>query len=150
MTDLDQWIDSQELPIEVVEVRGREFKFQALSRRRYRELIDAHPPKDKTGEWNPDTFPPALIAACSVEPKLTTEQAERIWSGDNWSAADSNRLFLVAWNLCEYGRGAVFTLPGFAGIGDSGQSSTTASPKASPTRSSSVGTKRTRTKRSAG
>ena len=41
--------------------------------------------------FNPDTFPPALIAQCSVTPDLTREQADRIWV--EWSDGQTGVLF---------------------------------------------------------
>ena len=45
--------------------------------------------------WNPETFPPALMSQCMVEPELTLEQAARIWA--EWSDAQSGILF----DLCQ-------------------------------------------------
>lgn len=72
-----------------------QFTFQAVGRKHYRELIDAHPPDDEDREralaqfgdrrlarWHSDTFVPALIAACVVEPAMTEEQAQTLW--DEW------------------------------------------------------------------
>lgn len=45
--------------------------------------------------WNPETFPPALMAQCMVEPELDLEQADRIWT--EWSDAQAGVLF----DLCQ-------------------------------------------------
>jgi hypothetical protein len=51
---------------------------------RWLALIGEHPPTkdqlehDKSLDHNPETFPPAAIAECSVDPKLTVRQVERL------------------------------------------------------------------------
>lgn len=65
-----------------IEQATRTFKFRALSRRRWRALLGAHPPlkqhKADGLDFNPETFPVAAIAACAVEPSMTAEQAEQV------------------------------------------------------------------------
>lgn len=77
-----------------IESSAIQFKFGALSYRAWSDLLAAHPPTkkqlkeaaDRSGEWmrrqvldhNPDTFPPALVAACAVEPEMTAEQATQL------------------------------------------------------------------------
>lgn len=96
------------------------FKFKALGRRRYQELLDEHPPTpeqlekakaevegqtDQEGNplmadlpWNPDTFPDALIAKCLIEPDLSKEEIMSLLSDDNWSSAEVLSLFETALN----------------------------------------------------
>jgi hypothetical protein len=94
-----------------------EFIFEALPRPDFEKLRDDHPPmaaqrsefKSKmraqgfaahqVGElgYNPDTFPPALIAACCVSPKLTLEDALEIWSGEDFSAGELGSLMNAAY-----------------------------------------------------
>ncbi len=103
---------------------------RALPRRQYRELVDAHPPREGSDDkdWNADTYPPALIAASCVDPSFTLEQAVQAW--DEWDTATVGRLFLTAFQLNEFGSKVGFTLPGSAKTGGSGPNSTTASPEA--------------------
>jgi hypothetical protein len=58
---------------------ARRFRFRALSRRAWRDLLSQHPPRkqDKADQldFNPETFPVAAIAACALEPAMTAEQA---------------------------------------------------------------------------
>lgn len=110
------------------------FVVRALPRRQYRELLDDHPPVKDGADWNPDTFPPALIAACVVDPEMTVEQAAQIW--EEWEAGEMGRLFLECWKLNEQTAGVGFTLPGSDKTSGSGRKSNTASTKASRTRSS--------------
>lgn len=111
-----------------------DFKLRALPRSEYRAMLDDHPPVDSGAEWNPDTFCPALIAACCVDPVMTGEQATQIWN--EWEAGEVGRLFLACWQLNEQTAGVGFTLPGSAKTSGSGQRSSTATTKASRTRRS--------------
>jgi hypothetical protein len=57
------------------------FEFEALAPHAYAELMLEHMPEGEqvmTGmRWNPETFTPALIAACSVEP-MTAEEFDEL------------------------------------------------------------------------
>jgi hypothetical protein len=70
------------------------FRFRALPRKVYRELLDEH--KDESGEkrWDTETFPPALIAACAVDPEMTLEQATSVY--DEWDENQASTLFAAA------------------------------------------------------
>jgi len=61
-----------------------EFTFEALGSQEYTKLKAAHPPsaKDRKNrlDFNSDTFPQRLIAACCVEPEISAEQAEQLLS----------------------------------------------------------------------
>lgn len=111
-----------------------ELKFQALPRREYRVLLDEHPPDTEGADWNPDTFPPALIAACSLDPKLTLEQAGEMW--EEWEAGEMGRVFMLCFQLNEHAAGLSFGLPGSGRTDGSGKKSATAPKKGSRTRSS--------------
>ena len=78
---------------------------QSIGRKRYEALMQEHKPtrqqnaeaQKETGEdapYNVDTFPIALIAACSVEPVMTDEQVQQIW--DEWNSAEVMDLFFAA------------------------------------------------------
>ena len=71
-----------------------ELVFEALGRREYDSLVELHPRRDDKAGWafDLDSFAPALISACSVEPKLTVEQAESLFN--EWETALSRELFL--------------------------------------------------------
>lgn len=79
------------------------FEFQGIGRAAYDKLVEAHPPrkedKDNKAEFNVDTFPPALIAASSFEPKITEEQAELIFNDPSWSQAELLKLFYTAYSV---------------------------------------------------
>ena len=82
-------------------------KYQAISPKAYDELIAANPPvgKDKVDgqPYNIDTFAPALIAAVSLEPKLTYEQAKEIYSSPDWAGGEITTLFINAQRVCNTG-----------------------------------------------
>jgi hypothetical protein len=70
-------------------------KFQAVSSKTYDDLVAAHPPLegDTESAWNGDTFAPALLAASSLEPKLSVEQATQVWESDAWSRGELMDMF---------------------------------------------------------
>lgn len=119
-----------------VEVEGGpvDLRLRALPRREYRALLESHPAVKEGADWNADTFPPALLAACLVQPEFTLEQATEIW--DEWETEEASRLFLAAYYLNEDAKRLGFMLPGSAQTGGSGQNSTTAPPEESPTQPS--------------
>lgn len=58
------------------------FTFTEISRYDYEKLLRQHPPKGANKDeymWDPETFPPALIAAASLEPKLSLPDATQLW-----------------------------------------------------------------------
>lgn len=60
-------------------------------------LIDEHPPtkeqKAEGAQWNPETFQPALIAACAQDAGMTAEQWAHELTSGRWSTAERNELF---------------------------------------------------------
>lgn len=59
------------------------FRLRGLTRQGWTALLTEHPPRpgeqtDKTLGYNTDTFFPALIRACLVEPELNDEQWEQL------------------------------------------------------------------------
>lgn len=89
---------------EAVEEATVEFVISSLSRLKYQELIEAHPPTEEQIEEakknnevkpdnNPDTFGPALIAACISQPEgVTQEDADAIWN--EWPPGEALDLYL--------------------------------------------------------
>lgn len=67
-----------------IEEAGTEFTFKSIGRRRWQNLIAAHPPtdadkaQDRTAEINGRTFPIAAVAASCVDPEMSDEQAEEL------------------------------------------------------------------------
>jgi hypothetical protein len=89
----------------------RRMVYRALPSKVYDDLVAAHPPtprqlSDANGSgvsYNLDTFAPALIAACSYEPKLSYEQAEQLYHAPEWSGGEISTLFWNAQRVCNSG-----------------------------------------------
>src|SRR3954471_16505238 len=64
-------------------------KYQAIGMREYDRLVSKHPPKPEQrvdgASFDIDTFAPALISACAVDPEITLAEAKEIWNSDDWS-----------------------------------------------------------------
>jgi len=73
--------------------------FKTVGSRQYDDLVADHKPtKEQTKEnyqWNPETFPAALISACSVEPEITHEEAEQLWNSPDWSRGELMDVFMA-------------------------------------------------------
>lgn len=77
----------------------RVFRFRALGRRKYRELLEQHP-SDVPGErWDDDTFPRALISACCISPEMTPTDVDRLFDVLNDGSVET--LFLGAYSVNE-------------------------------------------------
>ena len=88
-------------------------RLQGLPKVTFEELVRQHAPSDKQKkEWteagmrgepafDTDTFPPALVAACSIDPPLTEENTKEMWLAEDsvWPAAVLKALFNVAHRL---------------------------------------------------
>jgi hypothetical protein len=74
------------------------FRFRALGRTAYSDLLAAHEPRKGTDDasWNNDTYPHALIAACCIEPVMTVEQVDQLT--EVLSQRQRNELFNQAWS----------------------------------------------------
>ena len=90
-----------------------EMVFSAISSHELDALQAKHTPsteqRAKGSSFNPDTFPPALVAACSVDPKITEEEAKEIWASDAWSMGELAYLFDTVSGLCTEGLNVPFT-----------------------------------------
>ena len=88
-------------------------KYQAIGMRAYDRLVSKHPPKpDQRAEgasFDIDTFAPALISACSVEPEMSVSDAKKIWDSDEWSRGDVMVLFRQAVELNNRGLDVPFS-----------------------------------------
>lgn len=124
-----------------VERTAKEFRFKEVPRHVYEALIAEFPPSraereasDEPIPWSPDKFPPALIAAASVDPKLDRESAKKLWRGLPFGEA--RRLFVAA--LQPQGKvGAVpLAVSGTGATPTTGTNSGTADPEGSPEASS--------------
>lgn len=94
---------------EQMEDNAVSFTFRSIGREPYEELIDQNQPtkeqRDKARKaggqltYNPDTFPPKLLAASSLDPKLTEAEAKELWNDDRWNQAELMSLFLTAMSV---------------------------------------------------
>ena len=88
-------------------------KYQAIGMRGYDKLVSKYPPKpDQRAEgasFDMDTFAPALISACAVDPVITLEEAKSIWVSDDWSRGDVMVLFRNAVELNNRGLDVPFS-----------------------------------------
>jgi hypothetical protein len=104
-TDAQVELFRAEQRLEAVEARMRDedavadFTFRSVGRAAYDALVGTHQPTASQraqakslgmGEiaWNPDTFPPALVALCLSTPKLTEEEVGALWASDDWNQAE--------------------------------------------------------------
>ena len=80
-----------------IEDKTRIYRFRPLTPRRWRALKAEHPPKkqhrDMGLDFDAETFPPAAIAACSVDPKLTVSEAQEIEDDPSFSSGDFDLLW---------------------------------------------------------
>lgn len=79
-------------------------------RKRYEALVNEHPPTEEQNAesqrehkqdapYNAETFGPALVAACAVEPELTEEQAQSLI--DDWNLNEAMLLVIGALEVCQ-------------------------------------------------
>lgn len=138
------------------------FIFQDIGRKRYEDLNAKHLPDEAQRQLWKDagekgvlahdiyTFPPALIAACSIAPtekhlenwegpgvlgpKITVEKAQEI--AEEWSDGDFELLWMGAFSVCKEQTSAPLSRRAIARMMDSNSNSTTALNEESPTPSS--------------
>ena len=91
-------------------------KYRAIGAKAYDKLVSKHPPKAEDrlegASFDINTFAPALIAACSVEPEMTEEDAKEIWDSPEWSRGDLMVLFRNAVDLNNRGLDIPFSANG--------------------------------------
>jgi hypothetical protein len=90
-----------------------EMIFEAISYKELDALQAKHPPTQDQriagAAFNRNTFPPALVAACSVDPKINEADARDIWTSEEWSTGELNTLFDTVSGLCMKGLDVPFT-----------------------------------------
>ena len=86
------------------------FKFRGLGRKRWEDLKAEHPPteqdhanareasgnEDTVAEYSVDSLAPALIAEASVSPRLSAEEVDVMFNGDDWNTPEIASLFQTA------------------------------------------------------
>lgn len=135
LAEIDAEIDTQKQAVADASI---EFVFRALPAKVYERLVRQHRPTDEqkaaatelaTDEglpkaaaqklvYNPDTFPPAIIAATLISPKMTVDEViHEIWGhpedtdddgadreetpADAWNTTERGVLFQTARNVCQ-------------------------------------------------
>lgn len=81
------------------------FRMRGISAFRYQELLDDHPGREgKNERYNPLTYPPALIAACCVDPHMSEVEAKQLV--EVLGTGQTDKLFSAAMTVTQ-GPGAV-------------------------------------------
>lgn len=106
------------------------FVFEGLSREDWERLLDDHRPKEHqrsrarregTSEflnWDPDTFPPALIAATLVDPPgITLDKARELWESDRFNRSELEAIFSGAHIACIDSASRKLTAADLAAVG---------------------------------
>lgn len=83
----------------VVEVLMKKHRPTASQVAEFQEILEDQGLPKQTLQFNEDTFPPALLSACCVTPKMTTEEAQALWDSENFSRGDLSAMFQSAWNI---------------------------------------------------
>jgi len=80
----------------------RVIELRAIDAMAFDKLVEKHPPNDdqrrRNLAWNQETFVPALIAVCSVEPSLSEEQVCQL--RERWNRGEMQQLWETCLNLC--------------------------------------------------
>lgn len=110
-TQIDQLTDElEELEREAADL-SIEFSFRDLGRKGYDALLSEHPPTPEDKEmWSNAggegklayslvTFPPALVSATSLEPKISIKEAQTMF--EDWGEGDLELLFTTALMACK-------------------------------------------------
>jgi hypothetical protein len=72
-----------------------EFRFRALPRKEFSDLLAKHPPLTDTQAWNAETLQVELVALACVSPAMSLEQADALFDAVNESGR--SELFTAAW-----------------------------------------------------
>jgi hypothetical protein len=83
-----------------MQAASRTFVLRRLPRPRFRELLTEHPPGEDAAEGtevDPETFYPALVRECTVEPELDDDDWAWLLGPDQLSDAEYEELAGAAW-----------------------------------------------------
>lgn len=120
-----------------IEAASKVFKLTAVSPREWADLRRAHLPtasqliREPNLDHNPDTFPSAAVAACSVDPELSYEQVEKLRESPKVDFGEWQKLWLAVADLNLEVAAAPKSLAATAVLSRNGGSSTTAARKGS-------------------
>ena len=92
-----------------------EWTFQALPALKADQLRGEHPATAAQKRSNPnavlnlDTYHPAFIAACSLDPKISEEEAAELFKNDGLSAGELESILAECYKVNNEGLGVPFT-----------------------------------------
>ena len=92
----------QELEAEMAE-STYDFTFRALAPKAWSDLLAKHPDPKKERLFNQDTFVPAAIAACCIDPEGMDDPEQVAALFDALSAGQQGDLFQAAWEVNQAG-----------------------------------------------
>lgn len=77
------------------------FTFRGLGRSAYESLVSFHATSDSIRRlpYELNTFAPALLHLCAIEPEVSQKDAEQIWN--EWSMGETNALLEAALSACQ-------------------------------------------------
>lgn len=86
---------------EQMEAFNLEVHLSSIGAQAWADLLRHHPPRKRGQSHDPDTFPPAAVAACATEPKITEDQAQRMFA--TLHSAEWSKLWVAVVGLNEVG-----------------------------------------------
>lgn len=92
------------------------FTFQGIGDKSWSDLLAAHPPRkghEETENFDPGSYPVALVSAASVDPKMTVEQATQLFN--SFTLTQRNIVFAAAYSANVRGVDIPFSPPASAG-----------------------------------
>lgn len=75
-----------------------ELRFRALPPQEYSDLVAAHPSDDPDQAFDAESFDPALVAACSLEPRMTVAEVNELY--ENLNRHSRSLIWSAAWRAC--------------------------------------------------
>jgi hypothetical protein len=90
------------------------FRFRGLGRTKFRALLAEHPGDDDAA-FDRDTFPPALVAACSLDPVMSAADVRDL--ADAITDGQFDALFGACWDACREVDGVPFSVPASMTLG---------------------------------
>lgn len=113
-----------------------DFRFRALPAKKWSDLLSAHPSKDKNRLFDVDTFVPAAIAACCVEPAGMDDPEKVEALVASLSTAQQGELFDGAWEVNTSAPKGLNSFTASAALRDFVKNSSSAASEESPAASS--------------
>lgn len=88
-------------------------KIRAIGGVDYDELMAAHKPTNEqraeNAIFNITTFMPALLSACTTEPRLSYAEAQELYNSDEWSGGELTSWFIACQRICQGGTDIPFS-----------------------------------------